>query len=224
MTGPPSPGLTAIRLGPALVRFTGREEGDVGRASPATDVERRRRAVVDRPWRWASQVHGANVVWANAKHPDADALVTTDREVALAVFTADCAPVVLAGPDGLIAAVHAGWRGLEGGVVEAAVAFLRTAGASSVWAALGPCIGPCCYEFSEPDLVGLANRYGAGVRSTTRDGRLALDLPGAVAEAIARTGAELVSRSGACTSCSPGYFSFRARRETQRQAGVVWLS
>jgi YfiH family protein len=179
--------------------------------------------VIDRPWRWVRQVHGAAVVWAGAGRPDADAVITAERDCALAVFTADCAPVALASPEGMIAAVHAGWRGLDAGVIEAAVAALRAAGSSSVWAALGPCIHPCCYEFSERDLAGLANRYGDAIRSTTTNGHVALDLPAAVAVALKSAGAELVHAADPCTSCWPGYFSHRARNEKQRQAGVVWL-
>jgi YfiH family protein len=223
MTGPRSPGLAALRLGPALVRYTGRSDGDLGPSVPATEAEPRRRAVVDRPWSWGSQVHGSAVVWANEEHQEADALITRDYTTALAVFTADCAPVALAAPEGVIGAVHAGWRGLEAGVVEAAIAAVRAAGGSSVFAALGPCIGPCCYEFSTGDLAGLVNRYGDGVRSTTRDGQLALDLPAAVARAVRQSGAQLIATVEACTSCTPGYFSHRARRDSGRQAGVVWL-
>ncbi len=223
MTGPRSPGLTAVRLGPALVRFTGRDEGDVGRAAAPADAAPRRRAVVDRPWRWAHQVHGNGVVWATPGHPDADALVTDDPTIAIAVFTADCAPVALACPEGVIAAVHAGWRGLRAGVLEAAASTLRAAGASSIVAALGPCIGPCCYEFSERDLAGLVHLYGHAIRGTTRDGRPALDLPAAVMQALAGAEVDVVYTAGACTSCTPGYFSHRARAETERQAGVVWL-
>ena len=223
MTGPRSPGLTAIGLGPAMVRFTGCSDGDLGRSAPVAEVERRRRAVVDRPWSWVSQVHGATVVSARADHPEADALITTDPTIALAVFTADCAPLALSSPEGVIGAVHAGWRGLRAGVVEAAVAAVRAAGGSSVFAALGPCIGPCCYEFSPTDLDGLANRYGDEVRAMTRDGGLALDVPATVALAVSQAGAELVVTASACTSCTPGYFSHRARRDTGRQAGVVWL-
>jgi YfiH family protein len=205
------------------VRFTTRDDGDVGLGAPADEADRRRRLIIDRPWRWVRQVHGATVAWANTQHPDADAVITAEGDGAVAVFTADCAPVALASPEGVIAAVHAGWRGLDAGVIEAAVAALRAAGASSVSAALGPCIHPCCYEFSEPDLVGLVSRYGDGIRSATTSGRLALDLPAAVGAALQRAGAELVVVADSCTSCSPGYFSHRARRERERQAGVVWL-
>lgn len=226
MAGPRSPARTAIRLGPAMVRFTGRSDGDVGRAGEALDVDRRRRAVIDRPWRWVHQVHGNSVVWASsdqARSADADALITDDPAVAIAVFTADCAPVALASPEGVIAAVHAGWRGVRAGVLEAAAAALRASGASSILGALGPCIRPCCYEFSEADLAGLVHRYGEGIRGATRDGRLALDLPAAVTEALAAAEVDLVYNAGACTSCTPGYFSHRARSDSKRQAGVVWL-
>ena len=134
MAGPRGPQPGALCLGPARVQFTGRREGDVGPAgSPATEIERRRRSVVDRTWFWARQVHGSAVV--HVDHPDdavgqpADALVTARPDIALAVFTADCAPIVLVSPEGVIGAVHAGWRGLADGVIEAAVDRLRRLGA-----------------------------------------------------------------------------------------------
>jgi YfiH family protein len=162
-------------------------------------------------------------VWAGEGHPEGDAAITDRHDCAVAVFTADCAPVALASPEGVIAAVHAGWRGLAAGVIEAAVASLRAAGASEVWAALGPCIHPCCYEFSEQDLAGLEERYGNAVRATTTSGRMAVDLPATIRVALSHAGAELVTAVDTCTACRPGYFSHRARRDTARQAGVVWL-
>jgi YfiH family protein len=224
VAGLASPGPAARPLGPALVRFTGRGDGDVGARAARPEADRRRRAVVDRPWCWVRQVHGATVAWAGPEHPDADAVITDRRDCAVAVFTADCAPIALASPEGVLAAVHAGWRGLAAGVVEAAVSSLHAAGASAVWAAVGPCIHPCCYEFSDRDLNALVDRYGAPARAMTTWGRAALDLPATVAAALAGAGAEVVSVSDACTACSPGYFSHRARQEKERQAGVVWLA
>jgi YfiH family protein len=209
------------RLGPARARWTGRAEGDL--RVGAEGSEERRRAVLDRPWTCLRQVHGDRVIVVDGPGAgageEADAAVTAHPGAALAVFTADCAPVALASPEGVIGAVHAGWRGLTAGVVERAVEAMRALGATDVEAALGPCIHPCCYEFSAADL----ERFDPEVRGTTRDGAPALDLPAAVRLAVERSGARLVHDEDRCTACAEGWFSHRARGETERQAMVVWI-
>ncbi|MDQ1396914.1 MAG: purine-nucleoside/S-methyl-5-thioadenosine phosphorylase / adenosine deaminase, partial [Acidimicrobiaceae bacterium] len=151
-----------------------------------------------------------------------DAVVTGHPGAALAILTADCAPIALAGDNGTMAAVHAGWRGLTVGVVGAAVATMRDLGAGDVIAALGPCIHAGCYEFSAADLDQVATVLGDDVRGRTAQGRPALDVPAAVRSALARAGAVLVHDENVCTACSSSYFSHRARGEKERQALVVW--
>jgi len=189
---------------------------------------------------WLDQVHGSTVVvtaagtaspplpgkprrgvgslWAGS----GDALVSTGPVVAVAVLTADCAAIALGSREGVFAAVHAGWRGLVGGVVEAAVGAMRGLGATDVVGALGPCIHPGCYEFSEDDLATVAGLYGGRVRGRTRAGRPALDVPAAVSAALAAGGAAEAPGINACTACAGGYFSHRARSERGRQALIVW--
>jgi polyphenol oxidase len=213
-------------LGPARVIFTGRAEGDLGHGGEYVtevrpEIEARRRAVLDRPWSWIRQVHGDTVVVVNGAGDAAgavgDASVTSSPDAAIAVLTADCAPIALAGPEGVVAVVHAGWRGLLAGVVESAVAAMR---ATDVVAALGACIHPECYEFGAGEL----EQFDASVRATTSAGKPALDLPGAVRLALDRADVELVYDADTCTACAADrYFSFRARTEMQRQAVVAWL-
>jgi hypothetical protein len=90
-----------------------------------------------------------------------------------------------------------------------------------VEAALGPCIRPECYGFGARDLDRLARRLGALARAHASDGSPALDVPAAVAAALERCGARLVIDHGGCTACSTGWFSYRARGESERQATVV---
>src|SRR5207245_1905111 len=97
----------------------------------------------------------------------ADAAVTDRPGCALAILTADCAPVALIASDGVVGVAHAGWRGLVGGVLERTVQVMRAGGASDVRALLGPCIRPGCYEFGADDLAQVARRLGDGVRATT---------------------------------------------------------
>ncbi len=151
-----------------------------------------------------------------------DALVSRDQLGCLAVFSADCPTVALASPQGVMGAVHSGWRGLVARVVEAAVSTMRELGATDVVAALGPCIHPECYRFSSSELDAVAHRLGPSVRSRAASGEPALDLDEAVRLAVVAAGAELVHRHPECTACSPAYFSHRAGGDHRRQALVVW--
>jgi copper oxidase (laccase) domain-containing protein len=170
-------------------------------------------------------VHGATVHVVDGpgsvQGKEGDALVTAVPGTALAVFTADCAPVALASPEGVVGLVHAGWRGLDAGVIEAAVGAMRALGATHIDAGLGPCIHAECYAFGECELDDLAERWGPTVRGTSGSGQPAFDLPAAVGVALGRCGGELVVDAAACTACSDGWFSHRARRDTARQATVV---
>jgi YfiH family protein len=184
--------------------------------------------VVDLPWTWLRQVHGARVVRVagpgDGAGARADAAVTAAPGCALAVLTADCAPVALASPEGVVGVAHAGWRGVLAGVLEATVAEMRAVGATDVHAVVGPCVRPGCYAFGAVDLDEVAGRLGEEVRATTTAGDPALDLPAAVRGALARAGVDLgeVGDVGTCTACSPRHFSWRARRDHQRQAAVIW--
>lgn len=184
------------------------------------------RALADVQWTWLRQVHGSEVVVVERpgaqRGREADAAVTCCPDAGLAVLTADCAPVGLASPEGVVGALHAGWRGLVGGVVEATVAAMRALGATRVEAGLGPCIWPHAYRFSDGDLAAVVSVFGPGVRSVDAGGHAALDLPAAVAVALDRAGATMVANAGICTHCSADHWSWRARRDRGRQATVVW--
>lgn len=172
------------------------------------------------------QVHDTGVVVATAETAsglDADAIVTADPDLAVAVRTADCAPIALAG-DGVVGVVHAGWRGLVLGVIEETVRVMRAQGSEEVVAALGPCIHSECYEFGEKDIEVLTDRFGHGVAGRTTEGRPAFDLPAAVRVALERDGIALAHESTACTACSGEHWSHRARGDSERQATVVALA
>lgn len=172
------------------------------------------------------QVHGSvvHVVTGDAAGAAGvgDALVSADPTARLLILTADCASIALASPEGVFAAVHAGWRGLSAGVIESAVAAMRAAGASAVGGSVGPCIHAECYAFSPPDLSSLVDRYGDRVRGVTSGGGVALDLPATVRAAFARTGVTEVPGVNRCTACDGRYFSHRARGDIGRQALIVW--
>jgi polyphenol oxidase len=185
--------------------------------------------VPPRPWTWLRQVHGADVVTVAraGEHAGAaaDAAVTAVPGAALVVRTADCAPVALLSGE-VVGIAHAGWRGLEGGVVERTVEAMRALGARDITAHIGPCISAAAYEFGADELATVASRYGDGVRARTAAGRPALDVAAGVAVALERSGVALDGDlPPACTAGdATSFFSHRARAEPGRQASVVWLA
>jgi YfiH family protein len=236
--------LTRVSLGPARVWCSGREGGVSAAPYDACNVGHH---VGDRPddvaanrarvgraaglgdpagWVWIRQVHGTAVHVASeptgADPPEADAAVTSTPGLPVAVLTADCAPVALACDDA-VGVVHAGHRGLEHGVIEAAVAQLRAIGNGPVRAYLGPCIRRDRYEFGEADLARLVARLGPGVAGRTADGRPALDIPAAVRAALRHCAVDAFDDGGVCTASSAAYFSYRRDGVTGRQATIVVL-
>jgi polyphenol oxidase len=142
---------------------------------------------------------------------EADGQATSAPGLAPVVLVADCLPVALSGPDG-VAMVHCGWRGLAGGIVARGV---REVGARS--AAIGPGIGPCCYEVGEEVLERFAS-LGPGISSERM-----LDLREVAVRLLDRAGVPDVQVADLCTSCNPDLF-FSHRRDgerTGRQAGFV---
>jgi YfiH family protein len=206
---------------------SGVAQGDVGPRSEAPDevLDARRQSLAAGRWRWLSQVHGDGVVIVGPDEAcggrEADALVSTGPGAPLAVFAADCALVGLASPEGVLGAIHAGWRGLLAGVFERTATAMRTAGATSLVAVVGACIGPECYEFGEGDLARLERRFGSSVRSSTAAGRPALDLRAGVRRALDDLAVPIATEISECTACDPGWFSWRARKDTGRHALVV---
>lgn len=215
--------------GPVIaVVATERHHGDLGTQVASASLVVRQRAIVDAPWSWCHQVHGADVHVVDAPGSvtgvDGDGLCTAAAEAPISVRIADCAPVVLADPRGVVAVLHAGWRGLMAGVIANGVATMAALGATQPVAVLGPCIRPARYAFGAEDLARVAERFGPTVRGTTLDGRPALDLPAGVAAALAEHDVELVAAIGGCTAAEGDRrWSHRARGDGQRQAVVAWI-
>lgn len=207
----------------ALFSTTG--HGDLATSGDPEIVGARRAAIHPAPWTWLEQRHGAEVVVVTrpGEHAGAaaDAVVTTVVNAPIAVHTADCAPILLTG-DGIIGVVHAGWRGLVAGVVEATAEQMTDLGAPATAAVLGPCIRARCYEFTESDLATVAARYGPGVVASTAWGTPALDLTAAVRAACTWLDIELED-CGTCTACSGVHWSHRAHADRARQALIAWL-
>ena len=180
------------------------------------------------PCTWLRQCHGNEVVVVDRPGAFAgaigDAAVTSIPGAALGVITADCAPIALLGARA-IGVVHAGWRGLEAGVIGAAAAAMRELDQGPISARLGPCIQRECYEFGTGELNRLQARFGETVVGRTSQGAPALDLPAAVRQALGEYGVILDVEPGdqRCTACDPGLWSYRARRDSSRQGLAVWI-
>jgi polyphenol oxidase len=174
----------------------------------------------------AYQSHSPNVVvaetpWTTQKRPQADAIVTRMRALAIGVTTADCGPVLLADPRaGVIGAAHAGWRGALTGVIEATVAAMERLGAGRgrIRAAIGPMIRQSNYEVG-PDLVARFGEQDSASRRffapARRDGHAMFDLAGYIAMRLKLAGIGQVEDVDLCT-CGDGAQFFSYRRTTHR--------
>ena len=217
-----------VATGTATVVWSTRADGDLHADHVDLPVLTARwAALTGRPTTWLDEVHGTEVV--EVRRPGAgcgvaaDAVVTAEPGVALGVWVGDCAPVVLVGESGAVGAVHAGWKGLRDGVLEAAVRRLRALGSDALTGAVGPCIHAECYEFGADDLARIEAALGAQVRATTSWGTTALDLRGAVATELGRLGVAHHDLGAPCTACDTQYWSHRARGELGRQGMAVWV-
>ena len=195
---------------------------------------------------FARQVHGAELVthdetpscafgshWdpksqLEANPPEADGHVVVAPDLTALVFVADCLPVALSGPGG-VAMLHCGWRGLAAGIVARGAEAV-----AATDAAIGPGVGPCCYEVG-PEALSAFRRLGEGITSPadgpkSNDGRgfsahRHLDLVEVARRLLIEAGVERVQSAGLCTSCHPELF-FSHRRDagrTGRQAGLAWI-
>lgn len=168
------------------------------------------------------QVHGNEVVVVTRENSDdrprADAMVTREAGIVLGIFTADCVPVLLSAPRGRVCgAMHAGWRGVIAGIAGASVRAVNSLGAApgSIRAALGPSIGPCCFEVDRE----LADQFASEIpgasrhRREGRPGKAYLDLRAIVRDQLIAAGVapDAIENLGPCTRCAPDrYFSRRA--------------
>ena len=168
------------------------------------------------------QVHGADVAtvdtpWATGAGPAADAMVTRTPGLGLGIITADCAPVLFAGP-GVVGAAHAGWRGALAGVLEATLAAM---GPGAVTAVVGPCIGPASYEVSADLRDAVLARDPADARffTGTRPGHWLFDLPGYCVARLRAAGAD-THALGVDTLPDAAHF-FSHRRRTLAGGGPI---
>ncbi|PPA76746.1 peptidoglycan editing factor PgeF [Achromobacter spanius] len=241
VTGPSWPGVSyfcttragGVGVAPHDSLNLGGRAGD----NPDTVSENRRRvraAVPGEPL-WLRQVHGSEVVDADAPdspdEPAVDASVTAQPGRVLAIMVADCLPVVIADGRGqVLGAAHAGWRGLAGGVLEHTLAAMQAkapdAGGWRAW--VGPGIGPTEFEVGQDVLDAFTADDPATLRFFTPrpglSGKWLADLAGLADFRLRRAGVQEVALSGMCTVSDPQrFFSYRRDTETGRMALLAWL-
>lgn len=172
------------------------------------------------------QVHGVAVVRAETLEASgavaADAIVSATPGLVVGIVTADCVPILAACEDGSrVAAIHAGWRGLAAGVIEAGLETLAVP-SGRLRVAVGPAARGCCYEVDEPVTRALGERYAAllpDVLEPSRPAHHRLDLPELAVQVLVRAGvprAQIGTAHRLCTHCTPG-----PRFESHRRDGAV---
>ncbi|MDR1834167.1 MAG: polyphenol oxidase family protein [Propionibacteriaceae bacterium] len=170
--------------------------------------------------RWHPGSEVGDDIPGQARLARADAMVTAERGVALAIRIADCVPVLFAAP-GVVGAAHAGRVGLLAGVLDAAVAAMRRHGAGAITAWIGPHICGRCYEVPE---VMATDAWACipATKARTRSGTPAIDLGAGVAAELERLGCQVAGDSP-CTFETPSLFSHRRNGpETGRQSALIW--
>jgi YfiH family protein len=163
------------------------------------------------------QVHGTRVVTADATadRPQADALATATPGTFVGIQTADCVPVLLIDRARRVAAaVHAGWRGAAGGILEAAVAHVEATWGSNpadLDAVIGPAIGQCCFEVGDDvrDAFAAAGNTVPGTAWERRAPKWHFDLRAAVQARLIIAGVAGAVAIGPCTRCTPTFHSYR---------------
>lgn len=206
------------RHGDVEVRFVGR-----GSAGDRETVFRAVEPGLPWPVAWAKQIHSDRVLPAvPGACGEGDALVTEVAGLVLSVVVADCVPVLLAGSR-VLAAVHAGWRGLAADLIGRTLAGLGESTATlTAW--IGPAIGPCCYEVSEEVAGEVVAASEASVRLDAGGERPHLDLHAAARSQLARRGVRDLREVPVCTRCHPDRLS-SYRREGPgggRNHGFLW--
>ncbi len=183
---------------------------------------------------WLQQVHGTRVVRADASAPgeQADACIAREAGRVCVVMIADCLPVLLCDRAGtIVAAAHAGWRGLSAGVLESTIAAMGCESAELL-AYLGPAIGPHAFEVGDDVLDAFTRAHPRAaecfcakrVPAGTPQKWLA-DLYGLARQRLAAAGLRAVYGGTGCTFSEPQrFFSHRRDRRTGRQAALIWLA
>lgn len=204
----------------------------VGDVPKAVQANRQRLAEALRlpsPPCWLNQVHGSAVVEADrwSQPPTADACIARRPGKVCVVMTADCLPVLFCSHEGdRVAAAHAGWRGLAGGVLASTVSSLGLPGAQLL-AWLGPAIGPRAFEVGDEVRIAFTSKDAAAAHAfhpSHRAGHWLADLYLLARQELARLGVQAVYGGGDCTySDEERFFSFRRDGQCGRMASLIWM-
>lgn len=178
---------------------------------------------------WLKQVHGvqvANTATAN-HHAEADAIYSNQINQVCAVLTADCLPLLFCNQAASkVAAAHAGWRGLAGGVIESTVDTLQEKPENlMVW--LGPAIGSTCFEVGQDVFDAFVSDDDRAVSSFTKidDKHYLADIYQLARLRLKRIGIENIYGGGLCTyTDEKRFYSFRKNKITGRMASMIWIS
>ncbi len=185
---------------------------------------------------WMKQVHGSQGVIVEkciySEPPTADFCYTSTPGIACAVLTADCLPILICNRQGTeVAAVHAGWRGIAGGVLEQALDVFQSPGRElEVW--IGPCIGQRAFEVGpevleamlDAGLVSKKELDSLVVSSPKGQSKVCLDLVGLVRKVFLSLGVNRIYGGTFCTYSEPRkFFSYRRDGETGRLASLIWI-
>ena len=183
----------------------------------------------DRPTAWVKQIHSSKILDTSVPGPsgEADALITGTQRLAVAVKTADCLPILLADAErGVVAAVHAGWRGTVQEIVRHTIERMHDLYGThprSIFAAVGPGIGRCCFEVG-PEVAREFARWQPRLAQSVEKEHLDLGVVNYSQLVAAGVPENQICRSTLCTVCNPDlFFSYRRERE---QAGRMqsWIA
>lgn len=178
---------------------------------------------------WLEQVHKTDVVEINANYQlaQADASFSRSADHVCVVLTADCLPILLCAEDGTeVAAIHAGWRSLVGGVIENTIAAMHTS-AAELMAWLGPCISAPCYEIGTEVYEAFTTHSAEAKAAFTpsRDQHWFTDLPQLATQRLQALSLENITASNYCTfSDSEHFYSYRREQDTGRMASLIYLT
>ena len=203
------------------------DDGDFSVAQqPENYLAENQRKLYKGEWNWLTQEHGTEIVWLEDDERSlgirGDALATISSQKVIAITVADCLPLLLIEQSGILSLMHLGWRGIEGGLLEKTLQFIRSKSSESITAVLGPCIDTCCYEFGQNELRILVEKYGEKILGRTNKGSIAFDMRACVKEILKSSNVEIKYEEDSCTKCDSRYWSFRADGTGKRQVMIAW--
>ncbi len=179
---------------------------------------------------WMTQTHSMICHTINEQMPFealiGDGLVTQRKQHALMMMTADCLPVVLSNADGTeVANLHAGWRGLAGGIIENTIAAMQT---KPTWAWLGAAISQPCFEIGAEVKLAFCSKYpelNSAFQAGKQDGKFYADLYAIARYILQQHGIATVLGGDQCSYCQADeYFSYRREAKTGRMATFVFMA